>query len=61
MHSGVFPAVALAIALAVDRYQALDDQSATHTQYIDGRLILRVSDITTLVSAGLVVVKLLVS
>jgi hypothetical protein len=61
LHAGVCLAIALAIALAVNGYEALDDQSATHAEYIDGRLVLRVSDVTTLVSAALVIVKLFVS
>ena len=61
LHAGVCLAIALAIALAVNGYEALDDQAATHAKYIDGRLILRVSDVTTLVSAALVIVKLFVS
>lgn len=61
IHTGVCLAIALAVALAVNGYEALDDQSASHAAYIDGRLVLRVGDVTTLISAALVVVKLLVS
>ena len=61
LHAGVCLAIAVALALAVNGYEALDDQSATHAEYIDGRLVLRVSDVTTLVSAALVIVKFFVS
>lgn len=60
VHLGVCVAIALSIALAVHGYEALDDKSATHASYAGGKLILRVGDVTTLISAALVVVKLLV-
>jgi hypothetical protein len=59
-HLGASLAVALSIALAVNGYRALDDSSASHASYVGGRLVLRVGDVTTLISAALVVVKLLV-
>ncbi|KAL4945739.1 hypothetical protein BDV06DRAFT_184077 [Aspergillus oleicola] len=59
-HLAVCVAIALSIALAVDGYHALDDDSATHARYIDGTLVLRVGDVTTLISAAMVIVKLLV-
>ncbi|KIY02807.1 uncharacterized protein Z520_01272 [Fonsecaea multimorphosa CBS 102226] len=59
-HLAVCIALALSIALAINGYEALDDDSASHATYVDGKLILRVADVTTIVSAVLVVVKLLV-
>ena len=61
IHTIICVAIALGIALAVNGYKALDDQSANHAEYVDGKLILRVGDVTTLISAALVIVKLLVS
>jgi hypothetical protein len=58
IHTIICVAIALGIALAVNGYKALDDRSAA---YVDGKLILRVGDVTTLISAALVIVKLLVS
>ncbi|KAH7019756.1 hypothetical protein EDB80DRAFT_820362 [Ilyonectria destructans] len=58
VHLGVCVAIALSIALAVHGYEALDDKSATHASYVGGKLILRVGDVTMLISAALVVVKL---
>jgi hypothetical protein len=48
------------MALALDGYHALDDNSATHARYIGNNLVLRVGDVTTLISAALVIVKVLV-
>ncbi|KIW87353.1 uncharacterized protein Z519_11989 [Cladophialophora bantiana CBS 173.52] len=59
-HLAVCTALALSIALAINGYEALDDDSASHATYVDGKLILRVADVTTIVSAALVIVKLLV-
>ncbi|OAP58632.1 hypothetical protein AYL99_07722 [Fonsecaea erecta] len=59
-HLAVCTALALSIALAINGYEALDDDSASHATYVDGKLILRVADVTTIISAVLVVVKLLV-
>ncbi|KAN0072097.1 hypothetical protein V8E54_009826 [Elaphomyces granulatus] len=61
IHAIICLAIALGIALAVNGYKALDDHSASHAQYVAGKLILRVGDVTTLISAALVIVKLLVS
>lgn len=47
-------AVSLAIALAINGYNAIDTSTP---RYFDGKLHLRVSDVTTLVSAGLVVTR----
>ncbi|RAO68010.1 uncharacterized protein BHQ10_004022 [Talaromyces amestolkiae] len=47
-------ALSLSIALAINNYDAID---TTTPRYSDGTLHLRVSDITTLVSAGLVITK----
>ncbi|KAJ3531940.1 hypothetical protein NM208_g8653 [Fusarium decemcellulare] len=60
MHLGACVAIALSITLAVHGYEALDDASATHASYEGGKLILRVGDVTTIISAALVVVRLLV-
>ncbi|KAK6518125.1 hypothetical protein TWF506_005286 [Arthrobotrys conoides] len=57
-HSICCIALALVVALAVDGYQAVD---SSVSRYAHGRLRLHVSDVTTFVSVGLVLVKLLVS
>jgi len=56
LHGSACIAVALAIALAVNGYEAVNTSSPRH---VNGTLLLRVSDVTTLVSVGLVVVKIL--
>ncbi|PNP74456.1 hypothetical protein FNYG_12201 [Fusarium nygamai] len=60
-HGAASLAVALSIALALNGYEALDDEDATHAAYVNGRLILRVADVTTLLSTAMVIIKLLVS
>ncbi|KAH7110916.1 hypothetical protein EDB81DRAFT_830811 [Dactylonectria macrodidyma] len=60
-HGAASLAVALSIVLALNGYEALDDEDATHATYVNGRLILRVADVTTLLSTAMVIVKLLVS
>ncbi|KAF3318800.1 hypothetical protein TWF173_005213 [Orbilia oligospora] len=57
-HSVFCIALALVVALAIDGYQAID--TSTH-RYVGGKLRLHVSDVTTFVSVGLVLVKLFVS
>ncbi|KAK6523107.1 hypothetical protein TWF694_006005 [Orbilia ellipsospora] len=51
-------ALAFAVAFGIDGYEAID---GSVSRYADGKLRFHVNDITTFVSAGLVVVKLLVS
>lgn len=60
-HGAASLAVALSIALALNGYEALDDEDATRATYVNGRLMLRVADVTTLLSTAMVIVKLLVS
>ncbi|KAF3183497.1 hypothetical protein TWF751_004265 [Orbilia oligospora] len=57
-HSVFCIALALVVALAIDGYQAID--TSAH-RYVGGKLRLHVSDVTTFVSVGLVLVKLFVS
>jgi hypothetical protein len=47
-------AISLAVALAINGYNAIDTSTP---RYFDGKLYLRVSDVTTLVSVGLVFTK----
>ncbi|KAF2811545.1 uncharacterized protein BDZ99DRAFT_461581 [Mytilinidion resinicola] len=56
-HGACCVALALAMALALDGYQAGDESSPHH---VEGKLLLRVGDITTLVSVALVVIKVIV-
>lgn len=56
-HGACCLALAFAIAFGLDRYEA-GDTSTPH--YVDGKLILRVSDITTIVSVALVVIKIII-
>ncbi|KAH8595362.1 hypothetical protein B0O99DRAFT_511950 [Bisporella sp. PMI_857] len=58
IHGACCIALALAISLALDGYKAGDKSSP---RYVEGKLLLRVSDITTLVSVALVVIKIIVS
>jgi len=51
-------ALAVILALVINGFNAADRSTP---RYINGKLQLRVSDITTLISAGLVVIKLLVT
>ncbi|KAF3227082.1 hypothetical protein TWF106_010570 [Orbilia oligospora] len=57
-HSVFSIALALVVALAIDGYQAID--TSAH-RYVGGKIRLHVSDVTTFVSVGLVLVKLFVS
>ena len=51
-------ALSLILALVIDGYNAVDTSTP---RYINGKLQLRVSDITTLISVGLVIIKFLVT
>ena len=51
-------ALAFAIAFGVDGYKAIDADASRHYR---GRYLLRVADVTTLISASLVVIKLTVT
>ncbi|KAH8902621.1 hypothetical protein BR93DRAFT_987794 [Coniochaeta sp. PMI_546] len=51
-------ALSVILTVVIDGFSAGDSSTP---RYIDGKLQLRVSDITTLVSAGLVVIKLLLT
>ncbi|RYP34576.1 hypothetical protein DL767_004217 [Monosporascus sp. MG133] len=57
VHGGTCVALALSVALGLDGYEAGDDSDP---RSVEGRLLLRVSEITTLVSVALVVIKLIV-
>lgn len=57
IHGACCVALALAIAFGLDGYKA-GDKSSPHR--VEGKLLLRVADITTLVSVALVVIKVLV-
>ncbi|KUL81975.1 hypothetical protein ZTR_10719 [Talaromyces verruculosus] len=54
LHTVGSIALALVLVYAVDGYNAGDD---TTPHYVDGKLLLRSSDITTLISAALVLIK----
>jgi hypothetical protein len=54
MHTAGCIALALVLVYAVDGYNAGDD---TAPRYVDGSLLLRSSDVITLISAGLVIIK----
>ncbi|KAH7303559.1 hypothetical protein B0I35DRAFT_498229 [Stachybotrys elegans] len=54
VHTGCCVALALCLAFALDGYQAGDETSSRITE---GRLLFQVSDITTLISVALVVIK----
>jgi len=58
IHGACCVAIALAIAFGLDGYKA-GEKSSPHR--VEGKLLLRVSDVTTLVSVALVVVKVIVS
>jgi hypothetical protein len=57
IHAACCIALALAIAFGVDGYKA-GDKSSLHR--VEGKLLLRVADVTTLVSVALVIVKIIV-
>ncbi|RYP72578.1 hypothetical protein DL771_004073 [Monosporascus sp. 5C6A] len=57
VHGACCVAVALAVALGLDGYMAGDD---SNPRLVDGRLLLRVSDITTMVSVALVIIRIIV-
>jgi hypothetical protein len=57
IHGACSIALALAIAFGLNRYKA-GDKSSPHR--VEGKLLLRVADVTTLVSVALVVVKIIV-
>ncbi|EED19724.1 hypothetical protein TSTA_029950 [Talaromyces stipitatus ATCC 10500] len=54
LHTVGSIALALVLVYAVDGYNAGDDSTP---RYVDGKLLLRSSDVTTLVSAALVLIK----
>ncbi|RSL96496.1 hypothetical protein CDV31_013451 [Fusarium ambrosium] len=56
LHAVCCIALALSIALALDGYLAGDEKSS---RVNDGKLLLKVSDVTTLVSVSLVVIKII--
>ncbi|MCJ1325652.1 hypothetical protein MMC10_002315 [Thelotrema lepadinum] len=51
-------ALSVILATVINNFNAVE---STTPRYVDGKLQLRVADITTLISAGLVVIKLLVT
>ncbi|RYP92174.1 hypothetical protein DL770_001681 [Monosporascus sp. CRB-9-2] len=57
VHGACCVAVALAVAFGLDGYMA-GDESSPHR--VDGKLLLQVSDITTLVSVALVIIRIIV-
>ncbi|KAF3060831.1 hypothetical protein CFAM422_010849 [Trichoderma lentiforme] len=60
-RGAISTAIALGIDLAVDKYESLGDDGATHAGIVSDRLIHRVSDVTAIAFTAIVVVKLLVS
>lgn len=58
IHLSLSLVLAFGVAFAVNGYQAVDGKASRHYH---GRYLLRVADVTTLVSAGLVIVKFAVA
>ncbi|RYP13097.1 hypothetical protein DL765_007046 [Monosporascus sp. GIB2] len=58
VHGAACVALALSMVLGLDGYEAGDDSNPRH---VEGKLLLRVDDITTLISIALVVIKLVVA
>lgn len=57
VHGGSCLGLALSLALGLNGYEAGD---ASNPHYVEGKLLLRVSDITTLISVALVVIKVII-
>lgn len=60
-RGAVSTAIVLVIDLAVDKYEALGNDGATHAGYVSDRFIYRVSNVTAIIFTALVIVKLLIS
>ena len=58
IHAAACVALAMSMAFGLDGYEAIDD---TGSRRKGGRLILRVSDVTTLVSVALVVIRVILA
>ncbi|KAK3372974.1 hypothetical protein B0T24DRAFT_657098 [Lasiosphaeria ovina] len=57
VHAACCVSLALAMALGLDGYKAGD---GSNPRYVDGKLLLRVSDITTIISVAVVVIKAII-